>query len=191
MSTDNPPLIGATIKKIRKDQSLTLDTLAERSGVSKAMLSQIESEKVNPTIATVWKIARGLEVELNDIIKGGKERVRKFRSINADETTVLDTAGGPHIEVLSPIEMAEDLEVYLLELSPNSVLTSQPHAPGTEEYLTVLNGTVTVIAGEKSAAVEQGGFVMYNCDITHTIRNDTAAAARVHMVVRFLKKNWV
>ena len=40
----------------------------ERSGVSKAMLSQIETNKVNPTIATIWKIARGLNIEIQDIL---------------------------------------------------------------------------------------------------------------------------
>ncbi len=54
-----PPQIGSNIQRIRKEQGLTLEVLAERSGVSKAMLSQIESDKVNPTVLTIWKIALG------------------------------------------------------------------------------------------------------------------------------------
>ena len=53
-----PPMIGKNIQRIRSARKLTLNVLSERSGVSKAMLSQIESDKVNPTVATVWKIAR-------------------------------------------------------------------------------------------------------------------------------------
>ena len=64
-----PPQIGTNIQRIRKEQELTLEALAERSGVSKAMLSQIESDKVNPTVLTIYKIARGLEVELDAILK--------------------------------------------------------------------------------------------------------------------------
>ena len=73
-----PPQIGSNIQKIRKEQQLTLEALAERSGVSKAMLSQIESDKVNPTVLTIYKIARGLEVELDAILKGGWEPARRF-----------------------------------------------------------------------------------------------------------------
>jgi len=65
---ENPPMIGKNIQRIRSSRKLTLNVLSERSGVSKAMLSQIESDKVNPTVATVWKIARGLNVELNDLL---------------------------------------------------------------------------------------------------------------------------
>ena len=55
---ENPPMIGKNIQRIRNSRKLTLNVLSERSGVSKAMLSQIESDKVNPTVATVWKIAQ-------------------------------------------------------------------------------------------------------------------------------------
>ena len=74
--------------------------VAERSGVSKAMLSQIESEKVNPTVATVWKIARGLDVELDSLLKG-----------NGQLTSLGTSGGGLDLKVMSPISMAEDLEV--------------------------------------------------------------------------------
>lgn len=71
-----PPMIGKNIQRIRSARKLTLNVLSERSGVSKAMLSQIESDKVNPTVATVWKIARGLNVELNDLLEADDEPKR-------------------------------------------------------------------------------------------------------------------
>ena len=73
-----PPMIGKNIQRIRSSRKLTLNVLSERSGVSKAMLSQIESDKVNPTVATVWKIARGLNVELNDLLEADDEPTRVF-----------------------------------------------------------------------------------------------------------------
>ncbi len=65
--------------------------LAEKSGVSKAMLSQIEAEKVNPTIAVVWKIAQGLGVELQDLLSGGGQISRRFNVVRKDSLTTLDT----------------------------------------------------------------------------------------------------
>lgn len=186
-----PPKIGANIQKIRKEEGLTLDALAERSGVSKAMLSQIESDKVNPTVLTIWKIARGLEVELDAILKGGWEPARKFAVTRADDAVVLDTSdNGPHIRVFSPISMAEDLEIYQLSFDAGSELISGPHAPRAEEFLTVLSGKIRVDAGEKSADLDTGDFINYHCDIDHIIANPFEEPAQIQMIVRFHRKQF-
>lgn len=191
MESAHPPQIGENIRRLRKQQEMTLDVLSEKSGVSKAMLSQIESQKVNPTVATVWKIARGLGVELDSLLHGGNEPTRKFRMTRKQEFTTLDTSEkGPHLQVLSPIEMAEDLEIYLLTFDPGSVLDSEAHAAGTEEYLTILEGSVYVSAGSKETTVSEGDFILYNCDVRHVIENRGSSPARVHMVVRFTQKQW-
>ena len=186
-----PPQIGSNIQRIRKEQGLTLEGLAERSGVSKAMLSQIESDKVNPTVLTIWKIARGLEVELDAILKGSWEPARKFSVTRHEDVVVLDTPGkGPHIEVYSPLSMAEDLEIYQLTFDPGTELVSGAHAPRAEEYLTVLEGRIRVEAGEKSAELGSGDFIIYHCDIDHVIENPHPEPARVQMVVRFHRKHY-
>ncbi|MFW5685378.1 MAG: helix-turn-helix domain-containing protein, partial [Spirochaetota bacterium] len=169
-----------------KEEGLTLDALAERSGVSKAMLSQIESEKVNPTVLTIWKIARGLEVELDAILKGGWEPARKFAVTRAQDVAVLDTAeNGPHIQVYSPLSMAEDLEMYYLTFDPGTALVSRAHAPRSEEFLTVIKGRIRVEAGDRQAELGPGDFIVYHCDVDHIIENPSDELARVHMVVRF------
>ncbi|TVQ98118.1 MAG: XRE family transcriptional regulator [Spirochaetaceae bacterium] len=191
MEPAKPPLIGQNIKRLRKEQQMTLDMLSEKSGVSKAMLSQIEAQKVNPTVATVWKIARGLEVDLDSLLHGGGAPVRKFSVTRSQEVATLDSSdSGPHIRVLSPIEMAEDLEIYLLTFDPGSVLDSEAHAPGTEEYLTVIEGSVSVTVGEKQSTLAPGDFALYNCDVHHTIAHTGSGLARVHMVVRFTRRQW-
>jgi len=191
MEPVQPPSVGRNIQRIRRQQQLTLGILAERSGVSKAMLSQIESEKVNPTVATVWKIARGLEVELDELLKGAQAPVRKFLVARQEEhTTLKGPQGSPRIEVLSPLAMAEDLELYLLTFEPAAVLRSSPHAPQTEEYLTVVDGRVKVSVGDKSSELGPGDFIIYNCDVEHAIENLADGPSRVHMIVRFVRRQW-
>lgn len=186
-----PPQIGSNIQRIRKEQDLTLDGLAERSGVSKAMLSQIESDKVNPTVLTIWKIARGLEVELDAILKGSWEPARKFSSTRSEDVVTLDTSGsGPHVKVFSPLSMAEDLEIYQLTFDPKTTLPSGPHAPRSEEFITVLSGRVTVSAGDRKAELSAGDFINYHCDVNHTIANPFDEVAQIHMVVRFHRKHF-
>ena len=191
MEPVKPPLIGGNIQAIRKKQNLTLDMLSEKSGVSKAMLSQIESEKVNPTVATVWKIAQGLEVDINALLKGGREPARKFTVTRREKVTSLDTdEEGLHIKVLSPISMVEDLEMYLLTFKAGGALRSSAHFPQTEEFLTIMQGRVRITAGENVTELEAGDFISYHCDVEHSIENLTTAEAVVHMVVRFHKPHW-
>lgn len=183
-----PPLVGRNIQKIRKEQQLTLDVLSAKSGVSKAMLSQIESEKVNPTVATVWKIAQGLAVDINTLFKAPGEPVRKFSVTRSNTITTLETdEEGVHIKVLSPLSMVEDLEIYLVSFNPGAVLVSDPHFPKTEEFLTVLEGKITVQAGENSADLDKGDFIRYHCDIEHEIKNRGKGSSLIHMIVRFNK----
>lgn len=187
-NTSQPPLIGANIRSRRQEKGYTLNVLSERSGVSKAMLSQIESEKVNPTVATVWKIARGLDVDINDLLAGSSGPVRRFHLTRENDITVLDTdEDGLHMKVLTPLSMAEDLEMYLLTFSPGGALRSNAHFPRTEEFLTVFEGRIKVTAGDKSGELGAGDFIRYQCDVDHDIENIGQAQAVVHMVVRFHK----
>lgn len=185
-NTTQPPLIGSNIRARRTKLGLTLNVLAERSGVSKAMLSQIESEKVNPTVATVWKIARGLDVDINELFAGSEEPVRHFHLTRRDDIPVLDTdEEGLHMKVLTPLSLVEDLEMYLLTFSPRGELRSHPHFPKTEEFLTVFEGRIRVRAGERVEELGSGDFIRYQCDVDHDIENIGDGEAVVHMVVRF------
>jgi len=186
---ENPPLIGKNIQKFRASRNLTLNVLSERSGVSKAMLSQIESDKVNPTVATVWKIARGLGVDLQDLLSVGAIPKRKFMVNRSDNSVSLESEDhGVTIKVLSPLDMVDDLEIYILSFDPKSSLPSEPHYPGTEEYLTVVKGSVKVTAGGNTTDLHKGDFLAYHSDIEHIIANVSSSAAIVHMVVRFTQQ---
>ncbi len=191
MNAKHHPEIGLHLRQAREEQGLTLEVLAEKSGVTRAMLEQIENEAVNPTLATVWKITRALGVELDALLKGGTQPVRRFAITHSEDVPQLETSDdGPHIKVLSPLDMAGALEIYMLQFDPNSVLDSEPHAPGTEEYLTVLSGNITVAVGGREAHLHPGDFIIYNCDIHHTITNASDEPAQVHMVVRFPERSW-
>lgn len=189
MEPVKPPLIGRNIQQLRKEQGLTLDVLSEKSGVSKAMLSQIESEKVNPTVATVWKISQGLNVEINSLLDGG-EPGRQFHVLRHKEITSLETdEAGLHMKVLSPVSMVEDLEMYLLTFEAGGQLNSGAHFPKTEEYVTVIEGTVKITAGDNTTVLHSGDFASYHCDIDHSMENIGEGPATAHLVVRFNKRS--
>ncbi len=181
------PAIGENLYRERKRQQLSMAELAAASGISKAMLSQIESDKVNPTIATLWKIAHALHVDLESLISGEKPK-KKFEVTRKENLISLAAdRSGTRFTVLSPASMAEDLELYRMTLEAKGVHASQPHANGTEEYLNVLEGRIRVTAGGESSVLEKGDFIIVQTDIEHQIENLSAGRAELFMVVRFRK----
>ena len=180
------PAVGANVHRERRRQQLSLDALAAASGVSKAMLSQIESGKVNPTVATMWKIAHALGVDFELLLKGEGGKIKRFEVNRADAVTSFTTdQTGTVFKVLSPISMAEELEFYLVTLEPGSVHRSQPHTEGTEEFITVLSGDVRVTAGKNAADLHKGDFIRFQSDVEHTLENHSEEKAEVYMIVRF------
>ena len=181
-----PPAVGSRIREIRKVHGLTLEELSLRCGVSKSMLSQIETDSVNPTIATVWKIAGGLGIEFRALLEGKDEPTGAIHLTRRDQATILDVAeGSVHLAVLSPLEMVDDLEMYLLMMDAGSVLDSAPHHPGSEEYLTVLEGRIEVTSAGHTETVGPEDCIIYAADVEHSLRAVDNKPARAHLTVRF------
>ena len=67
-----PPKVGDEVHRLRRAHGLTLDELATKSGVSKAILSQIERDKSNPTLSTIWRITQALDHPLEDLLSSNK-----------------------------------------------------------------------------------------------------------------------
>ncbi|MDT8298546.1 MAG: cupin domain-containing protein, partial [Spirochaetaceae bacterium] len=102
------------------------------------------------------------------------------------EATVLDLADGSvHLSVLSPLEMVNDLEMYILRMDAGAILDSKPHSPGSEEYLTVLEGNLEVTAGANSENLGPEDCVIYAADVPHSIKAVGSNPARAHLTVRF------
>ncbi len=179
------PELGKNIAVIRKSKNFSLEELSKRSGVSTGMLSQIEQEKVNPTVAVVWKIAYGLDVPFSDLLLQDEEE-HVFNLIHKNEAVTLERDNGRCIfRIISPLSMAEKLELYTLQLRPGGVLNSKSHAKGTEEFITVFSGKVTIEVNEKAAMLESGDSIHYNADIDHIIRNLCDGDSILYMVVRY------
>jgi XRE family transcriptional regulator, regulator of sulfur utilization len=182
--TDLPEL-GKNIAVIRKSKNLSLEELSKRSGVSTGMLSQIEQEKVNPTVAVVWKIAYGLDVPFSDLL-AQEEEEQLFNLIHKNEAVMLERDSGRCIfRIVSPLSMAEQLELYTLQLRRDGVLVSKAHSKGTEEFITVFTGRVVIEVDSRQAVLEAGDSIHYHADIDHIIRNISETDSNLYMVVRY------
>lgn len=179
------PPFGKNIQFYRKQKGLSLENLAERSRVSKAMLSQIEKGKVNPTIGLLWKIAEGLHVQLRDLINLERAGAIFQPKDRADCTVLLSDDRKCEIQILSPPKMIETVELYLLHFKPGGRLESSAHSPQTEEIVTALEGRLEVRSGDRVTVLEAWSSLHYSADVAHCIRNCGDGPAKAYLAVRY------
>lgn len=176
-------LLPARLKQARQDRKLSLEAVANLSGVSRSMVSQIERGESSPTIATLWNLTRALQVDFAGLLEEAeaKERIDVLR--NQDVPAINNMGQGCQIRILSPPEDAGGHEVYDIRFQPDGILDSQPHSRGAQEQLTVLEGTVQVTSGNVEQLLHQGDTARYAADIKHSIRAGNAVA-RVFLIVK-------
>ena len=96
---ESPPKVGQEIQRLRLERNFTLDQLAAKSGVSKSILSQIERDRSNPTLATIWRITKALESPLENVLSANDDKCRfeKLSSNATPEVTSEDNGFGLRI----------------------------------------------------------------------------------------------
>jgi len=181
--SESPPNVGDLVRRLRRARSLTLEALADRSGVSKSMLSQIERNRTNPTVATIWRLCDSLGVGI-DAFFGQGPAARTLEVVTAHATPAIRSADGKcDLRILGPLDLGGLVEWYEVQAEAGAVLASEPHDPGTVEHLTVLDGSLVVESGGDRRPVGCGETVRYRADQPHAIRNEEAPTARALLVV--------
>lgn len=184
LSTE-PPRVGATLATLRQAQSLSLEELSRKAGVSKSMLSQIERAQANPTVAVVWRLANALGVPMGDLLGNTPPPAEPAISVVPVHATpsLRNPDGSSELRILGPIELAGQFEWYALSLQAGGALDSQAHEHGTREHLTVLSGTIEIDAGDARQRLKAGDTARYAVDCPHAIRNVGKTAASAWLVV--------
>lgn len=164
---------------------MSMDELSRQAGVSKSMLSQIERNQANPTVAVVWRLANALGVPMVDLLSGSDEHAApELQTVPAHAIPALRSPDGLcELHILSPIELAGQFEWYRLEMLPGGVLASTPHDTGTQEHLTVMSGDIEVHAGDDKTRLQCDETARYAADQPHAIRNTGTQPARALLVV--------
>jgi len=184
VTTSAPPEVGATLQRLRLARGLTLEDLSRIAGVSKSMLSQIEREKANPTIAITWRLANALGVQIGELLSSEVRPVDLIRVADAHEIPTLPGShAGYSLRILGPMDLAGKYEWYELTLQPGGELASQAHDPGTTEHLTVVTGTVELEVGAEKRKIKHGATARYPADQNHAIRNAGKTEAKALLVV--------
>jgi transcriptional regulator with XRE-family HTH domain len=174
--------LGRRVKQLRAQHNWSLESLASASGVSRSMLSQIEREQANPTLAVTLRIAQAFSMGLGDLLEtpGATSNITTIRV--DDHTYHYRSDQNCRIRTLSPLNLEKDVEFYEVALLPGGTLRSAPHFEGTREFLTVQKGQLRLESGSDIELLNPGDSASYRADVAHALVN-TATTETVLFLV--------
>ncbi|MCF4125534.1 helix-turn-helix domain-containing protein [Methylobacterium sp. SyP6R] len=175
--------LGKTIQRLRKAYNLSLSELAEQSGVAKSIISQIERNETNPTLATIWRLSQALDVSIERVLATGDEEPFIEKSSRADTPILVSDDGRMRLAIIGWIKTVEWLQWYDLSADPNGVLDSDAHQRGSVECLSVTEGEFEVDVAGAVQRARAGETLRYRCDRPHTVRCVSDTTGRAIMVV--------
>ncbi len=178
--------LGPRVRALRDAMSLSLRDLAERSGVSAPMLSQVERGETSPTLQVAARIAAGLELRLSQLLRldeaGAVSVVRA-----ADRRQGPAHANGHSYEILTPPLPGQRAELSRHELAPGAVTgaAGDPpmHEPGSRETALVESGTVVLVCDVERYELDAGDCVTFDADLPHHFENRATKPAILLAVV--------
>jgi transcriptional regulator with XRE-family HTH domain len=183
-STDLAPIVGANLRRLRTRRGLSLERLAQSSGVSRAMLGQIELGQSAPTINVLWKIARALEVTFSALISSRAQSGALV--LRAGEAKILTSKDRSFTSrALFPFDEPRRVEFYELRLTPGSVEDADAHPPGTSENLVVNAGTVEIDVAGETHRLDAGDSILFEADTPHAYRNAGRGDAVMYLVMTY------
>jgi transcriptional regulator with XRE-family HTH domain len=168
--------LGANVRRRRRALGLTLDQLADASGVSATMLSEVERSVKNPTVKLAYQIARALGCSLTDLVEDeSTEAPTLVRA--AGRRTLVDPESRVERHGLSPEMHRRGLELVWYSIPPGrSAGEMAPNRRGILEHATVIRGALTIVLGDDVIRLATGDGITYRPHTTVEYKNDGRSA---------------
>lgn len=186
-SPDLAPTVGKNLRRLRTERGLSLEKLARASGVSRAMLGQMELGQSAPTINVLWKIARSLGVPFSALISSPQTPAVKVLR-ERDAKRLLSADGSFSSRALFPFDQPRRVELYELRLQVNGVEQAEAHAAGTLENLVVSKGTVEIVTAGETHRLSAGDAILFEADSPHEYRNAGNGEAVLYLVMTYAEQ---
>lgn len=177
-------VVAANLRRLRQRRELTLDGLAKISGVSRAMLSQIEVGHSVPSVNVVFKVARAFGLPFSALL--ASTSLRRAYVLPARAAKTLRSASGEFsTRALFPFNPQRKTEFYELRLLPGGVEHADAHAPGTIENLIVVRGELEITTSNERYVLPAGDAFLFRADEPHKYRNLANEEALIYLVMTY------
>ena len=167
--------VGEKIRSLRDSKGLSLNEVAELTGFSAALLSQMENHLVSPSLGTMIKLAKALGVRVGDFF--GETEGEPFTIVRKDERKRVSRFAskdgvkyGYSYESLGFDKKDRHMEPFIVTLEPATVKTSKTSVHEGEEFIFVLDGAMEVLLGNHTEVLYPGDSIYYNSDIPHRVQ---------------------
>jgi len=168
--------LGKKIRDLRLRRGLTVQQLAEASGLSKGFISQVENSRTSPSLATLQDLARSLETSVAYLVV---EEDQIPHLVRAGERPTLHVGGNTStVEVLSA-QPRRNLELIQAELPPGLMVGDKRHYHHGEEVVLCLQGRVSLTCGEHVLMLEEGDSCHFDGRVPHAMENAGSGIAKV------------
>jgi len=162
--------VAKRLREVRKQQKLSLDELARRSGVSKGMVVEIENCNANPSIAILCKISAALGLSVADVVNVASTPTARL--IEAQQIpTLWNGSEGGTARLLAGTSGPNMIELWQWQIRPGELFESSGHPPGTLELFHVDKGILKLVVGETELIIEQGCSAIAKTDVPHQYIN--------------------
>ncbi|KTD18088.1 DNA-binding transcriptional regulator [Legionella jordanis] len=175
--------IAQYLKTLRQRHGWSLERTARETGVSKAMLGQIERQESSPTVATLWKIATGFRVSFSSFLEESNKLNQSliYRHGNENESAREKIC----IKALFPFDEQLRFELFVIELLPGCEQLSSPHEQGVIEHIIVTQGKMDVLVNGSWQALECGEGIRFDAHQPHGYRNTGENTVSFHNIIHY------
>ena len=188
---ENNKIIGGKIKSIRESRNLTIDEVAERSGVNREQIERIENNIELPSLAPLIKIARVLGVRLGTFLDDHTElgpvvnRAKNIENQSVIRFTNDSTVARTHMQYhsLSQDKAGRHMEPFRIDIEASEQNEFKLSSHEGEEFIYVLEGSVEIIYGKEKYTLEVGDSIYYDSIVAHHVHTPSGASAKILGVV--------
>lgn len=174
--------VAATVRRLREQRGTSVGETAAAAGVAPSTLAQLEAGRANPSIETLWAVARALGVTFGQLIEPPDPDVHVIR---AGEGVRVDAAGAPFLaRLLVSARRRGAFELYQLETDVGPVRVAEAHGEGVSEHLLVLAGSMRAGPTDQPVELCAGDLLTFRADVAH-VYETLAPATRALLLMDY------
>ncbi|UVK54692.1 XRE family transcriptional regulator [Mesorhizobium sp. AR02] len=187
VASELPQILGRNLRRLRTRQGHSLERLAKLSGVSRAMLGQIETGRSAPSISLLWKITTALGVPFATLLDS--QKVQGTLVLRRQHAKILTSVDGKFTSrALFPFDAERKVEFYELRFAAGHTENAEAHAAGTIENIILAKGQLEIQAGQEAAhLLSEGDAILFEADVPHSYRNPGDSEAIAYLVMTYVE----
>ncbi|MFA6779211.1 MAG: cupin domain-containing protein [Paludibacteraceae bacterium] len=187
--SNSSTIVGEKIKSIREAKNLSIEEIAERSGLSVDQVKLIEEEKNLPSLAPLIKIARALGVRLGTFLDDNEglgpvvcRKSERTEGISFSNGTV-DARKNMDYFSLAGNKSGRHIEPFIIDIQPLEGKEFTPSAHEGEEFIYVLEGEIEISYGKESYKLNAGDSIFYDSIVNHHVHGAGSQAAKILAII--------